>query len=127
MIRAAIAATAFTVCCLGNPAAASQVNFVGDDVINNNSRTRNVTRNVDRSTTNNIRNVDRSTRNIDRSTYTHNSDFFQEITVEDTLQHASVPSAPGPAHPDSVAVFTIYGQVDQVGPVAGFSLSMPLK
>ena len=95
-----------------------EVRRVGD------SRTRNVdkdvVKNVDRSTTN----IDR--RRIDRST-TNNVDFdYTEITNE-AVQHAPVPSAPGPVAPDSVAVFTIYGQVDQAGPVAGFSISMPLN
>ena len=72
----------------------------------------------------NTRNVDRSrTRNVNKDV--HNSFDYSEISNE-TLQHASVPSPVGPADADSVAVFTIYGQVDQVGPVAGFSISIPL-
>ena len=114
-----------------------QINHTGH-TYNNRNRTINggITRNVDRSRTRNVdkdvtKNVDRSTTNIDRRridrSTTINSDFdYTEITNE-AVQHAPVPSAPGPAAPDSVAVFTIYGQVDQAGPVAGFSLSMPLN
>lgn len=113
MFKALAATSCVLVCCLGNPANAQTFDdVINNDVINDNSST-------DYSGDN------RFNTNSYNTTTTGSHFDYSEISNE-TLQHASVPSPVGPAAPDSVAVFTVYGQVDQVGPVAGFSISIPL-
>ncbi|ABP87917.1 gp10 [Synechococcus phage Syn5] len=117
MIKATIAAVAFTVCCLGNPADASTKIRAGNDSDNlNNSGVL-----VDGSNSGRIiTNSNNRTRNVQQTF------DYSEITNEAT-EHAPIPQPVGPAAPDSVAVLTIYGQVDQAGPVAGASISIPLN
>jgi len=93
--------------------------FGGNYTSTNNSSTTTDNRTFSTSTTT----TDNRTTNNSSTTTTNNASFFEPV---EPLQHANVPNPVGPTRPDAIAVFTIYGQVDQVGPVAGFSLSIPL-
>ena len=112
MIKAAIATAAFITCCLGNPA----------DAAPNRNVNRNTNRNVQRQTQR------QTQRQVNRQSL--DAFNFQALTVnegDEATQHAPIPAPPTPASPDSIAVLSIYGQVDQAGPVAGFAVSIPLQ
>ncbi len=166
MFKALAATTAVVICCLGNPADASQRRCVkncttdsstsiADDQINHtghtyNNRHRTVEGDVIRTdnsgnnrgntttnntTANNTNNTNKQSqrqsqsqvnRQTNRQSNNQRNNNNQEVHFNEVIQHAPIPQPVGPAAPDSVAVLTIYGQVDEAGPVAGASISIPL-
>lgn len=48
------------------------------------------------------------------------------VSVENKLQHSPVPDVPGPVPRGFVPVLSVYGQMDNQGPVYGAQISIPL-
>ena len=123
---------------------------VADDQINHSGHTYNqqnnsgnnrgntTTTTTTNNTTNNAYDIsndqrqDQAQRQAQSQSNTQRQDSFnyQALTIneaDEAIQHAPIPQPVGPAAPDSVAVLSIYYQIDQAGPVGGASISIPLN
>jgi len=111
--------------------------FEGDVITDNSQTTRventsndNNNNNENTNNNNNTSNSSSNSRSNSRSA-SNSSNGNQRLTnknrFEDKLQHSNIPNPVAPVAAGSVPVITFYFQKDQVGPVVGGSISIPLQ